>query len=94
MPLDTSDTKSYLTYVTVSKVREGLTKDRLGPLWATPAHTDSPKRAEAVAWARRQLAWERRLAAIQDARTRADDQRPLDIGHELVAGGAQTAQGE
>jgi hypothetical protein len=94
MQLDTRDTKTYVTYVTVSKVREGLTKERLGPFWAAPRQPDGPQRAEALAWARRQLAWERRLAALQGSQARADDQRPLDARHELVPGGAQTEQGE
>jgi transposase len=80
--------------VTVSKVREGLTTERLGPFWGAPRQADRPQRAEALAWARRQLLWERRLAALQGSQARTDDERRLDAEDDVVPGGAQAAQGE
>ena len=65
--------------MTVSKVREGLKGPSLGQLWGA-AEPDAARRApagrdrsEALAWVRRQLAWEHRLAGIREQATASDD---------------------
>ena len=67
--------------MTVSIVRRGLREDRLGPSWRVPdpAQPRDPSaelgRSDAVAWVRRQLVWEHRLAGLREQAIEGDDRR-------------------
>ena len=81
MALDRIDTNSYVQCVTVSPVRRGLREDRLGPYSRVrdAAQPGDPSaelgRSDAVAWVRRRLLWEHRLAGLREQARAGDDCR-------------------